>query len=82
MSSKKRQKWDKSAMSAAVEAVINKEMGYEKASKQFNVPKRTLERYVKNHEDSSSFIKLRLGRKPALSEVIEEELVKYAIELD
>lgn len=69
-------------MNAAIEAVINKEMGYEKASKQFNVPKRTLERYVKSHEDSSPFIKLRMGRKPALSEVIEEELEKYYIHLD
>ena len=34
MNSKKRQKWTESLMNAAVEAII-KEMGYEKASKQF-----------------------------------------------
>lgn len=28
-------------------AVLNKEMGYQKASKQFNVPKTTLIRYIK-----------------------------------
>lgn len=36
---KKRKQWDKAAMIRAVKAVKNKEMGYQKASQVFQVPK-------------------------------------------
>jgi len=41
-------------MKAAIEAVRNKEMGSYKASRDFNVPQKTLERYVKDRQKSSS----------------------------
>lgn len=68
-------------MNAAVQAVRYGEMGYLKASKQFDVPKRTLERYVKS-EENSSLTKLHMGRKTSLPEIIENELVQYCTELD
>jgi hypothetical protein len=37
-------------MNLAIQAVINKEMGYYKAAKQFNVPQTTLERHTKKKE--------------------------------
>ena len=41
-------------MKAAIEAIRNKEMGSYKASRVFNVPQTTLERYVKDQQKSSS----------------------------
>ena len=41
-------------MKAAIEAIRNKEMGSYKASRIFNVPQTTLERYIKNWQKSSS----------------------------
>jgi hypothetical protein len=43
-----RKNWDPERMKAAIEAVRNKEMGSKKASRVFNVPKTTLQRYVKD----------------------------------
>jgi hypothetical protein len=39
-------------MKAAIEAIRNKEMGSYKASKFFNVPQTTLQRYVKDRQKS------------------------------
>jgi len=41
-----RKNWDPERMEAAIEAIRNKEMGSYKASRVFNVPQTTLERYV------------------------------------
>ena len=40
-------KWNENNLRCAMNAVLNKEMGYQKASKQFNIPKTTLIRYIK-----------------------------------
>jgi len=47
-----RKKWDPKRMKAAIEAIRNKEMGSYKASRVFNVPQTTLERYVKDRQKS------------------------------
>jgi hypothetical protein len=41
-----RKKWDPERMKAAIKAIRNGEMGSYKASRFFNVPQTTLERYV------------------------------------
>jgi hypothetical protein len=79
----KRKNWDPIMMVKAVKAVRTGEMGYKRASKYFEVPKGTLERYVKTHEKTpETLVEVRLGRKPVLSNDIEELLVKYCVEMD
>jgi hypothetical protein len=41
-------------MKAAIEAMRNKEIGSYKASRVFNLPQTTLQRYVKGRQESSS----------------------------
>jgi len=54
-------------MKAAIVAIRNKEMGSYKASRVFNVPQTTLERYVKDRQKrSSETVKTKLGRKQGL----------------
>lgn len=62
-------------MKSAVDAVKNKEMGSFKASRIFNVPQTTLERYVKL-ANSNETVK-PIGRQPTLPPIIEADLVKY-----
>lgn len=50
-----RQKWDVNSMQMAVEAVIRTEIGFLKASRQFNVPKSTLERYVNKTKNNPNY---------------------------
>ncbi|KAI4468483.1 tc5 transposase dna-binding domain [Holotrichia oblita] len=79
----KRKKWDAVMMMRAVKAVRNREMGYKKAAKYFEVPKGTLERYVKNSEKTvESLVNVRMGRKPTLPQHLEDLLVKYCVEMD
>jgi hypothetical protein len=62
-----RKKWDPERMKAAIEAMRKKEMGSYKASRIFNVPQTTLQRYVKDRQNSSSETgKTKLGRKQVL----------------
>jgi hypothetical protein len=54
-------------MKVAVEAMRNKEIGSYKASRVFNVPQTTLQRYVKDQQKSSNeTIETKLGRKQVL----------------
>ena len=70
-----RKKWDPERMEAAIEAIRNKEMGSYKASRVFNVPQTTLERYVKDWKKSSSeTVKTKLGRKQVLPCEAENDL--------
>lgn len=83
MSAQKRKKWDKPSMLAAVSAVRNKEMGYQKASKQFNVPKSTLRDYIKNADKNpEELVDTNMGRKTTLSHEMETELVNYCLEME
>jgi len=44
-------KWDPERMKAAIEAIRNKKIGSYKASRVFNVPQTTLQRYVKDRQN-------------------------------
>jgi hypothetical protein len=53
----------------------NKEMGSYKASRVFNLPQKTLRRYVKDRQKiSSEAIKTKLGRKQVLPGEMENDL--------
>jgi len=67
-------------MKAANEAVRNKEMGSCKASRDFNVPQTTLERYVKDWQKSSSeTVKTKLGSKQVLPCEAENDLAEHCL---
>lgn len=70
MPGKKRAQWSEDQLVAAMNAVRNG-MPRFRASKEFNIPRRTL----RNHLKSGS-LKKKLGRPPVLSEVQETELVR------
>lgn len=74
-----RQKWDVNAMEMAVEAMLSSEMGFLKASVQFNVPKSTLERYVKKAKNNPAYkVNKSDGKyKNVFTSEQEDELVSY-----
>ena len=82
-----RQSWDEDSMRQAVEEVLEGRMGYLKASKEYEVPRTTIEARVKkikqgvlNREDSA---KKGLGRhKPVFSPAQEEELVEHILSME
>lgn len=75
-----RKQWDPDRMKNAVKAVRKKEMGSFKASRIFNVPQTTLERYVKmSDKEDGSASPNSIGRKPTLCKDIEEDLSKYCV---
>lgn len=70
-------------MKAAVTAVREKKLGYLKASKQFNVPRSTLFRFVNEKETSiEDLLNKKIGRKPVFNEKFENELVEYALKME
>jgi len=69
-------------MIKAVNAVRSKQMGYLKVSKEFGVPRGTLERYVKKEAEPSELVKTRMGRHPILPENVEADLTNYCKEMD
>lgn len=74
----KRRAWDPQAMVQAVAAIKEKKMGYLKASKTYNVPRSTLEDYVKHKtKDIQALLETKLGRKSVLGNDLETQLVKY-----
>lgn len=75
--SKKHKNWSPENMKNAIEAVRKQEMGYLKASRTYNVPKSTLEDYVKHGSSPAP-----PGRKPTLPLELEESLVNYCLEMD
>ena len=78
-----RQQWSAEAMTAAINAVRKKEMGYLKASKVFNVPRSTLERKVKcNDHPVQELTSLPLGRKSIFSSKFESDLADYIVEME
>jgi hypothetical protein len=50
----RRRKWDPGRKKAAIEAMRNKQMASYKVSSIFNLPQTTLQRYVKDRQESSS----------------------------
>ncbi|KAK9739566.1 CENP-B N-terminal DNA-binding domain [Popillia japonica] len=79
---KKHKTWNPDQMKLAIRAVREKEMGYLKASKVFDVPKSTLEDYAKQfHKTPEQLVAAPIGR-PVLSLEMEEDLVSYCLEMD
>jgi transposase-like protein len=75
-----RELWDKEKKIRAVRSVRAGQMWYKRAAKQFNVPKGTLERYIKDNAKSlEELIQVNLGRRPILPDHIDSELVKYLL---
>jgi hypothetical protein len=75
-----RKKWGPERMKATIEAIINKEMGSYKASRVFNVPKTTLQRYIKDRQKSSSkTVKIKLGTKQVLPCEAENDLAEQRL---
>ncbi|CAG9837954.1 unnamed protein product [Diabrotica balteata] len=70
MSTRKRAQWTEEAIEAAMNAVRDG-MAVYKAALTFNIPRRTL----RNHLASGSLQK-RIGRRPVLTKLQEEELVR------
>ena len=67
-------------MEAAIEAIMNKEMGSYEASRIFSVPQSTLERYVKDRKKSSSeTVKTKMGRKQVLPCAAESDLAERCL---
>ncbi|GJQ85178.1 hypothetical protein Trydic_g10280 [Trypoxylus dichotomus] len=57
-----RQEWSLDAMEQAISAVINREMGLDRASSQFSVSNSTLVRYVKKRPDPAMRINKNAGK--------------------
>ncbi|XP_065174331.1 uncharacterized protein [Atheta coriaria] len=74
-----RQMWSSESMELAVQAVVNGQMGYKKASVYYKVPSSTLERYVKKKKNNEqSFVEKTAGKyKLVFSASQEAELVNY-----
>ncbi|XP_063216887.1 uncharacterized protein LOC134527855 isoform X1 [Bacillus rossius redtenbacheri] len=80
---KKRKLWKEDQMAKAICAVREKKMGYLKASKVFQVPRATLFRLANNKVlDTKKAASTKLGRKPLFTPELEEELVKYLVEME
>src|SRR5688572_33148089 len=78
-----RQSWDEVAMQNAAETVKKGEMGVNKASVVFNVPKTTLRRRARNkNKRVNAGAKDLGGRVPKLCEVIEIDLVNYIVRME
>ncbi|KAI4471247.1 helix-turn-helix psq domain [Holotrichia oblita] len=80
-----RQNWSEDSMARAVQAVLDGDEGYRKASANFGVPQTTLERRVKNAREqglsSTDAAKKGLGRyKSVFSKEQEQELVQHISE--
>lgn len=82
-----RQSWNGESMKLAVQAVLDGEMGYRKASANFNVPQTTLERRVKKARENglapAVASEKSLGRyKSVFSKEQEEELAQYIFNME
>ena len=73
-----RQSWAEDSMRQAIEAVRTREMGYQKASAQFAVPKSTLERRVKDiNKRALGTLKILGSKQPVFNNAMETELSNY-----
>lgn len=76
----KRKRWKEEDMEKAITVVRGKKMGTQKAAKNFNVPRTTLQTLSKKRDlTPAQASRTKLGRKPYLGEEIEEELVLYLL---
>ncbi|KAK9711228.1 DDE superfamily endonuclease [Popillia japonica] len=77
---KRRKTWNRDALLGAIVAIKNKEIGYLKASREFGVPKSTLELYCKLNSPIEEAVEKQLGREAVLPPELEEELTNYCLE--
>jgi hypothetical protein len=75
--SAKRKSLDNVSMERAVKAMLNKEMGFLKASKTLNVLRSITKDFVNNKERNK--VEAVIGRKPVLPAEVEEELVRHCL---
>ncbi|KAK9679825.1 CENP-B N-terminal DNA-binding domain [Popillia japonica] len=68
---KKRKLWKDETMAAAVKAVKDKQIGYLKAAKEFQVPRTTLFRLCQNNGTPEPISNTKLGRPPVFSRELE-----------
>jgi len=77
---KKVRQWNPEDMAKAIAIVRNKKMGWLKASKQMNVPQRTLRRLAsEKYSSPEEAASCKLGRPPVFDAKLEEELVQYCL---
>jgi len=76
------QKWFEKDMSDAILAIENKEMGWLKSSKQFNVPQATLRRHCQNKNKVAKGGVKKPGRGSILTTVGEKKLVDHILNLE
>ena len=78
-----RQTWRQEDMQNAIDAVNSGEMGWLRASKDFNVPQATLRRRARNKNKFVNSITKGLGRfRPCLDQEMENDLVQYVLGLE
>lgn len=77
------QTWDSTSMQRAIEAVKNEGMAFQTAAKQFNVPRNTLKRRVKDTNVDAKGNKKVLGKyRPVFNEEQENDLVQHLLDLE
>jgi hypothetical protein len=70
-------------MKAATEVMRNKEVGSYKASRIFSIPQTTLERYIKDWQNSSSeTVKTKLGKKHIFPCEAENDLSEHCLVME
>lgn len=74
--------WNKEMMKKAVLCCRNGLMGFEKASKMYNVPKTTLVRYVRSTKHPSEVVETKMGRSTILPPQLEKALADHCIEME
>ncbi|KAB0803136.1 hypothetical protein PPYR_00106 [Photinus pyralis] len=81
---KKRQSWQEDDMKSALEEVRNKQMGWKRAAKTYNVPASTLRRrfHQKNRFATASSKGFLGGKRPTFSKELEEILVSHLRDLE
>ena len=70
-------------MGNAIHAVREKKMGFQKASKEFGVPRTSLFQLVPSEEqDEKKATSTTLGHKPVFNKELEHELVNYLLDME
>lgn len=77
----KERQWEKEDMKKAIEAVRREDMGVLLASKKFGVPATTLRRMARSNKSIEELLFMPLGRRTVFSKDIEDDLVKYLLEM-
>lgn len=77
----KSREWNKENMTAAIRAVQNRSMGLRAAAKRHGVPVGTLHRYMKAENPCSKML-VKMGRESTLGDEIENQLVKYCLQME